>query len=67
MRRILASCIAASALWAPPALAWNNFGHMEVAAVAWDRLTPATKVKAAKLLQRNPLFDDFTNGVAPNE
>lgn len=67
MRRFLVACFAASLFGSTPAFAWNNFGHMEVAAFAWERLTPATKVKVAKLVQRNPLFDTFTDGVAASD
>jgi hypothetical protein len=67
MRHMLATCIAASVLWTAPAFAWNNFRHMEVTAIAWDRLTSATKAKVAKLLERNWLFDEFTDGLAQND
>ena len=41
MRCFLVACFAVSAFWAVPAFAWNNFGHMEVAAAAWDQLNAA--------------------------
>jgi hypothetical protein len=40
---------------------------MEVAAAAWEQLTPTAKAEAAKLLKRNPLHDKWTDGVAPND
>lgn len=46
-----------------PAQAWNNFGHMEVAAVAWDKLTPAAKKEAIRLLEINPQFKTWVKGV----
>jgi hypothetical protein len=67
MRHFLVACLAIPFFWTAPAFAWNNFGHMEVAAFAWDQLTPATKAKVASLLQRNPKFDDFTDGVDAND
>jgi len=67
MRRFLVACFVVSSFWTAPAFAWNNFGHMEVAAVAWDQLTSATKAKVAKLLQKNPKFGDFTDGVEPSD
>jgi len=35
-----------------PALAWDGFGHMEVAAVAWEQLTPQAKAQAITLIGR---------------
>jgi hypothetical protein len=35
------------------ALAWDDQGHMMVAAIAYDRLTPATKARVAQLLALN--------------
>jgi len=45
-----------------PALSWNGFGHMEVAAVAWDRLSdkPQIQARITQLLMRNPLYDSWT-------
>ena len=37
-----------------PASAWNLRGHMVVAAIAWDQLTPAAKARASELLRLNP-------------
>jgi hypothetical protein len=33
-----------------PAAAWNDHGHMMVAAIAYDQLTPKTKTRVAQLL-----------------
>ena len=41
--------------------AWNSFGHMEIAAVTWERLTPAAKREATRLIKLNP---DYPNWVA---
>src|SRR4051794_1868665 len=43
-----------------PALAWDDQGHMMVAAVAYDKLTPPTKARVAALLT---LSQYPTNGV----
>jgi hypothetical protein len=45
-----------------PALAWNGFGHMEVAAVAWDRLSdnPQVQARITELLKLNPLYQSWT-------
>ena len=46
-----------------PALAWNGLGHMEVAAIAWEALTPAAKEQAGKLLALNPLYEKWIDNV----
>ena len=38
-----------SAAAVAPALAWDDQGHMMVAAVAYDKLTPPTKARVAAL------------------
>jgi hypothetical protein len=49
-----------------PALAWNGFGHMEVAAVAWDRLSdnPQVQARITELLKLNPLYQSWTKDAA---
>jgi S1/P1 Nuclease len=49
---LAALCLAVS--FAPAAFGWNGFGHMMVAAVAYDELTPAAHAKVTRLLQLNP-------------
>ncbi len=44
-----------------PALAWNSYGHMSVAYVAYQKLTPQVRDKANALLAKNP---DLANCVA---
>jgi S1/P1 Nuclease len=55
-------CLAAS-LAIPNALAWNNFGHMEIAAAAWQGLDPATKERVTDLLKLNPQYQQWVSGV----
>lgn len=50
-------------LFGAPAKAWNNFGHMEAAALAWSQLTPAAKQEATRLLKLNPQHDGWIQGV----
>src|SRR5262245_60155320 len=47
---------------ATPASAWNNRGHMMVAAIAYDQLTPDTKKRVNELLRLNlyPVNGDRT-------
>jgi hypothetical protein len=42
-----------------PALAWNSVGHMTVAYVAYQKLSPAEKARAAVLLQLNPYYKQW--------
>jgi hypothetical protein len=40
-------------------LAWNSFGHMEVAYLAYQKLTPANRDRVWTLLQLNPDFETW--------
>ncbi len=53
------------ALFGMPVLAWNDFGHMTVAAIAWQHLRPAVRIRASKLLRMNPDYSVWVDGVAP--
>lgn len=44
------------------AYAWNDFGHMEVAAAAWKQLTPAARQRATALLRLNPRYGTWVVG-----
>jgi S1/P1 Nuclease len=52
------------AMAAQLAFAWGNEGHMMVAAVAWEKLTPAVKTEVSRLLKLNPQYDSWTDGVS---
>ncbi|HTY49850.1 MAG TPA: S1/P1 nuclease [Steroidobacteraceae bacterium] len=45
-----------------PALAWNDFGHMVVAAVAYRRLTPQARAESMRLLRLNPDYPQWARG-----
>jgi hypothetical protein len=66
MRRasVVSSLLAVLALAFEPrvARAWDDFGHMEVAAAAWPRLAPATKKRIARLLRLNPSYQNWIVG-----
>jgi hypothetical protein len=49
---------------ATPAAAWNARGHMLVAAVAWDNMTPEARAEAGRLLKLNPYYPRWVQGVA---
>ncbi len=46
-----------------PALAWNNVGHMTVAYLAYQKLTPAEKARVAVLLKLNPYYDKWLSSI----
>ncbi len=59
-RRILLFLAAAIiTLGCRPALAWHSIGHMTVAWVAYQKLTPAEKTRVAALLQLNPYYKQW--------
>src|SRR5258708_5877809 len=60
-RSLITSPLPPIILFKPPVLAWNNYGHMSVAYVAYQRLTPQVRDKVNALLAKNP---DFANWVA---
>ncbi|TDX61903.1 S1/P1 nuclease [Methylosinus sp. sav-2] len=62
-----ASAVALLALSTTTVRAWWDMGHMAVAAVAYERLTPAARARAAALLRLNPNFDKWVRGVPAAE
>ena len=44
------------AISCPPALAWNSIGHMSVAWIAYQKLSPTEKARVATLLKLNPYY-----------
>ncbi len=64
MRNWIGAGIAAAVLAVPagPARAWDHFAHMEVAAVAFKDLTPATRRNVARLLKINPRYTNWIVG-----
>lgn len=59
--------LAVLSISATSAHAWNAQGHMIVAAVAWQELSPASKQRVAKLLKLNPSYAFWTEGVPKSE
>lgn len=71
MHPLRARCLivfAAALAWggATPVQAWNDFGHMTVAALAWEHLRPAARAEATKLLRLNPDYATWVAQVAPD-
>lgn len=58
-----ALALLAIAIASSPAQAWNDFGHMEVAAAAWSKLKPPARARAIALLKLNPKYDSWIAGV----
>ncbi len=51
---LVASLVVSAFLAAPPAFAWDDFGHMAVAAIAYKKLAPSTRARADQLIRLNP-------------
>lgn len=56
----LTACVAL----VPPAFAWNDFGHMTVACIAYQHLTPAARKRANELVKLNPLYSEWAQKVS---
>ena len=61
---IAIAALCAVSLTAGPARAWWNGGHMQIAAVAYDRLDPAVRAKVDALIKLNPDYSKWIVGVA---
>jgi len=64
-------CSVLLALLPPSLMAWGGIGHMTVAYVAYQRLTPATKARVRDLLKLNPDYANWEKqipaGTSPHE
>lgn len=60
MRRLYVA-LALTLAFVPQAFAWNHFGHMVVAAAAYEKLTPAAKAHIKQLLQLNPDYKQWVS------
>jgi hypothetical protein len=52
---------------AQPLYAWFDGGHMAVAYIAYKSLTPKTRVRVDTLLKLNPMYLQWTQGVADDQ
>lgn len=50
-----------------PARAWDDLGHMEIAAVAFAKLSPKAKQRASTLLRLNPRYATWIVGARKGE
>src|SRR5262245_25864979 len=58
-RRLAFVSLIAVLVTASPALAWNSKGHMTVAYVAYQNLTPTARTRVDDLLRRNPYYSEW--------
>ncbi|HVT09898.1 MAG TPA: S1/P1 nuclease [Polyangia bacterium] len=59
---LAAVVVAGAAVWERPARAWDDFGHMEVAAAAFKKLHATTRQNVARLLKMNPRYTNWIVG-----
>ena len=52
-------------LFSSTSQAWFGFGHMAVAYVAYQKLTPAKKIRVAALLKKNPYYKTKWKAMIP--
>lgn len=57
---VKAASLLATVMISGNAYAWNSFGHMESAAIAYNRLTVTAKRKVDELLKSNPQYKRWT-------
>src|ERR1051326_8990127 len=52
-------------LFSATSQAWFSFGHMAVAYVAYQKLTPQKKLRVAQLLKKNPYYKTKWQALIP--
>jgi hypothetical protein len=62
MRKLLLSLLCSASFLPATASAWWDEGHMQIAAVAYDRLTPAVRAKVDTLIKLNPEYPSWIAG-----
>jgi len=66
-RAAIALVLVSALAVAPEARAWDDFGHMEVAAVAFKQLGAKARKRAAQLLKLNPRYENWIVGAAAGD
>ena len=61
--RIALIALGCTAVAIPPCRAWNDLGHMTVAAIAYADLTPAARARSGALLRLNPDYASWIRNV----
>ncbi|QPC91600.1 hypothetical protein [Mesorhizobium sp. INR15] len=59
---IFAGSLLSILVQAPPALAWWDKGHMEIAAAAYPLLDPPVRAKVNALIMMNPYYPSWIAG-----
>ncbi|RUV99084.1 MULTISPECIES: S1/P1 nuclease [unclassified Mesorhizobium] len=68
MRRTLVfGAVLSAVLSAAPAMAWWDGGHMQIAAVAYSKLSPQARAKADALIKLNPDYAGWVAGVSDDK
>ena len=67
MWRLVVLVAASWSIGCGTAMGWNGFGHMEVAAVAWEALTPVARTHVTALLKLNPDYEKWLPDVAESD
>ncbi|MGA7410136.1 MAG: S1/P1 nuclease [Bryobacteraceae bacterium] len=67
MRRVRVFAAALALLFSQNIQAWFNGGHMTVAYIAYQNLTPGTRTRVDALLQLNPLYPAWTKGISKKQ
>ncbi|NKQ73446.1 phospholipase [Rhizobium sp. UPM1132] len=57
------ACFLAAMLWCGTALAWFDEGHMKVAALAYEQLTPSARAEANRLVRLNPDYPQWVAAI----
>lgn len=67
MRKITLSVVFLC-FWSSFAMAWWDEGHMRVAVMAWDQMSPAARAEASRLIRKNPQYNAWVAAVPqPND
>lgn len=68
MRKVPVVLALSLLLWLPqPAAAWNNAGHLTVAAIAYMNLKPGARAKVDAIMRMHPDFGRLAAGVPAND
>lgn len=71
IRRVAFVFLLCFALWPALLLSWGPIGHMTVAYLAYERLTPAVRVRVRDLLKMNPYYANWDKqipaGTSPDD
>jgi hypothetical protein len=64
-RRLLVAIVVQCSLLgsAAPVFAWDDYGHMLVAAIAYEKLEPSARTRVAELLKLHPQYETWVKNV----